>query len=52
VIPNLEADAVDELANQDHEVEEVLPITPNVIFLRALILLKLQGRVSKASKRV
>jgi hypothetical protein len=47
VIPNLEADAVDELANQDHEVEEVLPKTPNVIFWKALFLLKLQGKVSK-----
>jgi len=51
VIPNLEADAVDELANQDHEVE-VLPITPNVIFWKALFLLKLQGKVSKGSKKV
>jgi hypothetical protein len=43
VIPNLEADAVDELANQDQEAEEVLPTTLNVIFWRALLLLKLQG---------
>jgi hypothetical protein len=43
VIPNLDADVVDNSANQDREAENVLRTTPNVTFLRALLLLKLQG---------
>jgi hypothetical protein len=31
----LEANATDELSNQDHGVEEILPIDPNVIWLEA-----------------
>jgi hypothetical protein len=32
----LEVHAIDELSNQDHKVEEVLPIAHDVIFLEAL----------------
>jgi hypothetical protein len=51
VIPNLQADAVNELANQDHEAEEVLPTTPNVIFLEGPPPPQIT-RVSKGSKTV
>ncbi len=35
VISNLETNAINELSNHDHEIEEILPITFNVIFLEA-----------------
>jgi hypothetical protein len=35
VIPNLEANAINELSNHDHKIEEILPIALDVIFLEA-----------------
>jgi len=35
VIPNLEANAINELSNHDREIEEILPIALDVILLEA-----------------
>lgn len=35
VVPNLENNATNELSNHDHEIEEILPIALDVIFLEA-----------------
>ncbi len=36
VIQNLETNVTNELSNHDHEIEEIFPITLDVIFLEAL----------------
>jgi hypothetical protein len=40
----LEIDAIDELSNWDHEAEEILPTSPSVILLEALLPLKIVNK--------
>jgi len=35
VVPNLEANATNDLSNHDHEIENILPITLDLIILEA-----------------